>query len=132
MDDLLANWQRKEMPGIPASINALWTQKVDGQYRYGLLVDDTHVNAQGFIHGGVLMTFLDHALSLKVWEAAERKPCTTIQLDTHFLSAVRPGQFITLEAQLLKQGKSLVFMRGVLMAADKAVAEAKGVWSVLG
>ncbi len=131
MSELPTAWKRKEMPGIPASMEALWTQKTEFGFRYALQVGERHANAQGAIHGGVLMTFLDHALSLKAWEAVGRKPCSTIQLDSHFLKAVKPGEFIELQAEVLKQGKSLVFMRGVLVVDDKPVMEGKGVWSVL-
>ncbi len=125
------SWKRKAMPGIPASIEALWTQKREDGYHYGVQLDDTHANAQGMIHGGVLMTFLDHALSLKVWESSDRQPCSTVHLDSHFLTAVYPPAFVELEADILKQGKSMVFARGVLKVDGKAVMEGKGVWSIL-
>ena len=35
------------------------------------------------------MAFADHGLSFLAWEAAERTLCTTIQLNTHFLDAIR-------------------------------------------
>ncbi|MYM62421.1 PaaI family thioesterase [Pseudomaricurvus sp. HS19] len=125
------DWKRKEMKGIPASLGALWTQKTADGWHYGVQLGESHCNAQGIIHGGVLMTFFDHALSLKVWEAADRAICSTVQLDTHFLSAVTPPAFVELESEILKTGKSLIFARGVLKVDGKAVMEGKGVWSVV-
>jgi acyl-coenzyme A thioesterase PaaI-like protein len=124
------DWMRREMKGIPASLGAIWTTREGDSWRYGVQLDKSHNNAQGFIHGGVLMTFMDHALSLLVWEAAGRAMCSTVQLDSHFLSAVRAPMFIELHGEILRQGRSLIFARGVLRARDVNVMEATGMWSV--
>jgi acyl-coenzyme A thioesterase PaaI-like protein len=123
-------WTRREMKGIPASLGALWTQRDDKGWHYAVQLDESHANAQGLVHGGVLMTFMDHGLSLLVWEAAGRSMSSTIQLDSHFLNAVRPPAFIELHGQILRQGRSLALARGVLRADGKDVMEATGVWSI--
>lgn len=128
--DPAADWTRREMKGIPASLGALWTQRAEDGWRYAVQLDESHANAQGFIHGGVLMTFLDHAMSLLIWEAAGRAMTSTVHLDSHFLSAIRPPAFVELDAEILKQGRTTVFARGVLRVDDKAVMEATGVWSI--
>lgn len=125
-----ASWTRREMKGIPASLGALWTRRDQDGWRYAVQLDDSHANAQGFIHGGVLMTFMDHALSLLVWEASGRALCSTIHLDSHFLAAVRPSVFVELDGQILRQGRKLAFARGVLRAGGTDVMEATGVWSI--
>ncbi len=125
-----AGWTRREMKGIPASLGALWTQRDHDGWHYAVQLDESHTNAQGFIHGGVLMTFMDHGLSLLVWEAAGRAMSSTIHLDSHFLQAVRPPAFIELHGQILRQGRRLAFARGVLRADGEEVMEATGVWSI--
>ncbi len=125
------DWKRKEMKGIPASLGALWTRRDEQGWRYAIQLDDSHANAQGFIHGGVMMTFMDHGLSLLVWEAAGRAMCSTVHLDNHFLTALRPPAFLELDGEILKQGRKLAFARGVLRAGDKPIMEAKGVWSIV-
>ena len=127
------DWTRREMPGIPASLEALWVKKDEaGGWRYAVELNDGHSNAQGFIHGGVLMTFMDHGLSLVAWESAGRAPCATIQLDSHFVSSLRAPAFVELDAEIVRTSKKLVFMRGRLKAEGRTVMEATGVWSVLG
>lgn len=123
-------WKRREMKGIPASMGALWTIRDESGWRYALQLDESHCNAQGFIHGGVLMTFMDHCLSLLVWEKSGRAMCSTIHLDNHFLSALRAPAFIELDGEILRQGRSLAFVRGVLRCGDTDVMEATGVWSI--
>ncbi len=126
----MQEWKRREMKGIPATIGALWTQRDDAGWRYAVQLDENHCNAQGFVHGGVLMTFMDHAMSLLVWEAAERAFCSTIQLDNHFLKALRAPAFVELDFELLRRSRSLVFARGILRCGEDAVMEATGMWSV--
>ena len=125
------HWTRREMRGIPASLGALWTHRdADGGWRYAVQLDQSHANAQGLVHGGVIVTFMDHALSLLAWEASGRALCSTIQLDTHFLSGVRPPAFLELDARILQQGKSKIFMQGSLRQDERVVAQATGVWNV--
>ncbi|WP_317928911.1 PaaI family thioesterase [Halioxenophilus sp. WMMB6] len=129
--DTPEGWTRREMKGIPASLGALWTQKGENGWHYAIQLDETHANAQGFIHGGVMMSFIDHALSLLIWEATDRAMCTTVHLDSHFLSGVKPPAFLKLNAEIIKKGRNLVFARGALLLEDKTVMEANGVWSVV-
>lgn len=124
------SWTRREMKGIPASLGALWTRRDDSGWRYAVRLDESHANAQGMVHGGVLMTFLDHALSLLVWESSGRALCSTVHLDSHFLRAVQPPAFVELEGEILRQGRKLAFARGVLSVEGEPVMEGKGVWSL--
>lgn len=125
-----AGWNRREFKGIPASMDALWTRRNSDSWLYAVQLDDRHANAQGVIHGGVLMTFVDHALSLLVWEACGRAKCSTIQLDSHFLHPVRPPAFVELDGRILRQGHRTAFARAVLRVGDTDVLEATGVWSI--
>ena len=123
-------WKRREMKGIPASMEALCTRKTDSGFQYALQVDQRHANAQGILHGGVLMSFLDHGMSLVIWEATDRAFCSTVHLDSHFLAAVKPPAFVVLDPEIIRQGKKLVFARGTLRVDGEAVMEGTGVWSV--
>ena len=123
-------WKHRDMPGLPVKIDGLWTRKTESGWRYAIKVDESHLNAQGAIHGGVLMTFMDHGLSLMIWEAAGRRNCATIQLDSRFLKAVKPPAFIELEAEISKQGSRLIFAEGRLRVGGELVMAANGIWTV--
>jgi uncharacterized protein (TIGR00369 family) len=93
-DPALDGWKPRALSGFVELVGPLWTRKEDEAWSYGLLAEAKHTNAVGIVHGGVLTTLLDHALSAIAWEANERKPCVTVALDVHFLEAVRPGDLI--------------------------------------
>jgi uncharacterized protein (TIGR00369 family) len=116
---------------LPGGIGVPWSRREGEAWRYGLLTGDIHLNPQGVVHGGVLMSLTDHALSLLAWEAAGRAPCTTIQLNSHFLDAVRSGHFVWVEGEVTRRTRTLVFTRGTLLTRDGVVGAADGIWRIL-
>ena len=134
-DPAAAGWRALPGAAMPAGLGVPWAKKLDGRWLYGLLTGPGHANPSGVVHGGVLMTFADHGLSFLAWEAAERAPCTTIQLNTHFLDAIRPGEFIQLRGEITRRTRGLVFVRGVIVAGDgeqmREVGAVDGIWRVL-
>lgn len=125
---------------MPAGLGVPWAKKLEGRWLYGLLSGPEHANPNGVVHGGVLMAFADHGLSMIAWEAAERAPCTTIQLNTHFLDAIRPGEFLGMRGEVTRRTRGLVFVRGVVgvyqndaeqAETSRDVGAVDGIWRVL-
>ncbi len=130
-DPAAEGWRPMPRSPLPGGQGVPWSKRIDGTWCYGLQTTPEHANPQGALHGGVLMTLADHGLSMLAWEAAERAPCTTIQLNTQFLAAVTPGEFIWLVGEVTRRTRSLVFMRGIIRAPDRDVAAADGIWRIL-
>lgn len=130
-DPATRGWRLMRGGALPAGIGFPWAKRSDDGWHYGLLTTAEHVNPQGVLHGGILMTFADHGLSMLAWEAAQRAPCTTIQLNSHFLAAVTPGDFVALRGEVTRATKGLVFVRGMLSVSDRYVAAVDGIWRVL-
>ena len=123
-------WTRREFKGIPASVEALWTRRDGDAWRYAVALDERHENAQGYIHGGVLSTFADHAMSLMVWEASGRANCTTVQMNSHFLSAIKAPSFVEVDTTITKRGRQMIFARALLHVSGEPIMEVTGVWRV--
>jgi acyl-coenzyme A thioesterase PaaI-like protein len=134
-DPAVDGWRAVKSAAMPAGLGVPWAKKLDGQWLYGLLTGPEHANPAGVLHGGVLMAFADHGLSFLAWEAAERAPCTTIQLNTHFLDGVKPGEFIELRGEVTRKTRGLVFVRGVIGVRHgdslRDVGAIDGIWRVL-
>lgn len=124
-------WHCKTLPGFAGLIGPLWVRKEAQAWAYGLLATADHLNPAGVVHGGLLTALLDHGLSAIAWQALDRRPCVTVQLDTHFLAPARAGQFLEVRGQLLRATSSLVFMRGELSVAGSVVATGAAVLKVL-
>jgi acyl-coenzyme A thioesterase PaaI-like protein len=63
-------------------------------YRYAFLAEHKHHNRRGVVQGGMLMAFADRSMGMTCWYANERQPQATVQLDVHFVDAVKVGEFV--------------------------------------
>jgi uncharacterized protein (TIGR00369 family) len=132
-DALLAQgWRQRDLPGFAGLVGPLWTRRDDAGWAYGLLTTASHTNPAGVVHGGLLATLIDHALSAIAWEAAGRRPCVTVQLDTHFLASARVGQFLVARGTVLRASSSLVFVQGSITSDGAALVAATVVMKIVG
>ena len=97
----------------------------------GFLADERHGNKRGVVHGGMIATAFDVALGNACWEAADQKPCATVQLNVQFLGAVKLGDFAFVSVEVVKTTRTMVFVRGLMTVGDRKVAAADGVWKIL-
>ena len=98
---------------------------------FAMLADARHTNIHGIVHGGMLMTFADTGLGITVWEVLGRKPCVTIQFNMQFLEAAMPGDFLELDAEVLRQSSTVIFIRGIVRKGDRRIAAVDGVWKTI-
>lgn len=124
-------WKLRSLSGFIETAGPLWTRREDNDWAYGFLCEARHLNRAGVVHGGTLVTLLDHTISAVAWEATERSPCMTLQLDTHFMAAVREGQFAEARARVIRRTRRLVFMEGNITVEDEEVLAAQGIMKVV-
>jgi len=76
-----------------------------------------HMNSGGVVHGGCLMTFADFALFALAHEAlANDSYGLTVAFTSEFLSGAKEGQYMEARGDVLRTGRSLVFVRGLITA----------------
>jgi uncharacterized protein (TIGR00369 family) len=114
-----------------SSAGPLWTRRQGDGWEYGILTSAEHANPGGVVHGGLISTLMDHALSAIGWAASGRRPCVTVQLDTQFLAPVVPGTFLKATGRVVRATGSLLFMQGELSVDDNAVASGSAVLKIL-
>lgn len=124
-------WKTRNAVGMMQAIGPLWARKEKDAWAYGLLTDDSHTNNAGMIHGGVITTLADHALSILAWEAMDRQACVTLQLDTHFIGACTPGDFIEVRGEVTSKTRSTLFLCASLHVGEKKIAQATGIWKAV-
>lgn len=124
-------WKPRELGGFMGHSGPLWTRREADGWAYGLLAEDHHLNPAGVVHGGALATLIDHVLSTVAWEACDRTPCVTVQLDTHFMAEVRAGQFAQARATVTARTSGMVFMEGMVRVDDRPVLAARAILKVL-
>lgn len=132
-DPTSAGWRPLPMEGLAAVVGPLWRRAgIEGGLPcFAMMADGRHTNTLGIVHGGMLMTFADTGLGIAVWEAMGRNPCVTVQFGMQFLDAGHPGDFLELDAEVLRRSRSIVFVRGIVRCGTRRVASADGVWKMI-
>lgn len=130
-----AGWVALRSDSYIGLVGPLWMRPASeeterGRRRFGFLAETRHLNANGMVHGGMIMTFADHAIGLTARSVNKANRQATVQLDTHFLSGVEDGEFVEAHCRLTRETKSLLFMAADLSAGDRPVATAQGVWKI--
>lgn len=124
-------WKHHEDIGLIALVGPVWERNDGDGPKLAFVADERHINRAGVVHGGMLMTFMDHALGVALLDGAASQNQVTIQLDSHFMSSVRPGEFVEADCTIERRTRSLVFMRGKLLVGARVVYTASGIWKLL-
>jgi uncharacterized protein (TIGR00369 family) len=122
--------------GFGAVNGPFWERARPGEDGGGVdiafLVGEQHLNSNGIVHGGMLMTFVDQAIGATVWRSIDRKPCATITLNCNFLAPAKLGDWLEARAEITRRGRSVVFAGGRIRCEDRILLTAEGVWKILG
>lgn len=121
------DWRELRVPGFIGHMGPLLAAREDGAWRYGLRTTPHHANPVGLVHGGVITTLIDHAMALVAWEATDRQPAVTIQLDSRFVGAARVGDLLEVRATLRHMTGSLLFMDAEVGLPERTVATASAI-----
>src|SRR5580765_2060556 len=83
----------------------------DGEVRrFAFIALDKHMNAAGGVHGGLLMTFADVAMSRTSRLVSGAKSCSTVSVSCDFVSAGRLGDLIEIRVRVTRQTRTLIFL----------------------
>ena len=97
-----------------------WRADPDGARRCAFKAEARHMNGGGFMHGGCIMTFADYCLFVIGAQALADSHAVTATFNGEFISTARPGDRVEGSGEVIKAGRSMVFLRGVVMNATTA------------
>jgi uncharacterized protein (TIGR00369 family) len=101
-------------------------EQTPGFIRCKLPVTEKLFNGVGTMHGGALVSVVDHALSLAVYPLVEvGKWVATLEFKIDYIAPVREGELIC-EATVLSLRRALGVVRVDVRCADQLVATALG------
>ncbi|HVE90198.1 MAG TPA: PaaI family thioesterase [Burkholderiaceae bacterium] len=131
IDPSITGWKPRTLEGFIGSVGPLWTRKENDLWAYAFVPTLQHTNPAGIVHGGLLMTLIDHALSAIAWEDANRRPCVTIQIDVRFLTAVRPHLLVEARGSVVRRTATLSFVEGNLIVGAEIAVTASAILKIL-
>lgn len=88
----------------------------DGTMIAGCRLQAKCIRSGGIAHGGMLITFADYSLFMIAYDAIEGQDGVTVSMTSEFLAAAPLGALLIAKGDVLKRGKSLLFVRGVMSA----------------
>lgn len=128
-------WQRDPNDRFVSQIGQIWRRAIDGKEEFGFVAEEKHLNRNGTVHGGMLVALFDHALGEACYRlVGDDAALATIQLNAQFMQMAHPGAFVVSSADILRQTRTLLFIRGecrvggeAVLAADAMVKRTRGV-----
>ena len=103
----------------------------ENEYEFKATIKQNHLNAAGITHGGFIAALVDAGAGTAAHRSANQNPCVTISLELKFISAVKLGQELVGKTKIQKKTNSMIFLTCKLIAEDKIVATASGIWKIL-
>jgi acyl-coenzyme A thioesterase PaaI-like protein len=104
----------------------------------GLWLRDAHTNTRGSAHGGLLAALADKAMGLSCAvvrgispKGADPASFVTVSLALDYLDTARVGQWLVIDTNFVKAGRSLCFTGADLTADGAMVARAHATFRVL-
>ncbi|KRB46659.1 MAG: PaaI family thioesterase [Pseudomonadota bacterium] len=80
-----------------------------------------HMNGGGFMHGGAIMTFADYCLFVIARDVLQDSRSVTATFNGEFVGAVAEGSLVECRGEVVKAGRSMVFVRGLITTGDEPV-----------
>lgn len=84
-------------------------------------VEKKHLNGGAFLHGGCFMTFADFALFVIARDALTEQHAVTATFNCELVGAAYEGQVIECRGDVVKNARSMVFVRGLMKVGDDTV-----------
>ena len=103
----------------------------ENEYHFKTIIKENHLNAAGITHGGFIAALVDAGAGTAAHRSAFNNTCVTISLELKFISPVQLDQELLGKTKIQKKTKSMIFLTCELIAEDKIVATASGVWKIL-
>lgn len=97
-----------------------------GNIRTAFRICAQHCNAHNSVHGGVLMAFADYTLCLGA-NGGTQESVITVTCNNEFTSPAFIGDLVEGFCQVIKRGKSMVFVRSELKVKDEVILMSSGV-----
>lgn len=128
-DGEFAGWQTYDLPQtFDHTVGPFYFRPdPDGAMRCAFRAEQRHMNAGNRMHGGCLMTLADMALFQTAHRELEGQDGVTVQLDSTFIDGAVVGDLVEATGEVLRAGRSLIFVRGQIMTGSRLLMTFSGV-----
>jgi uncharacterized protein (TIGR00369 family) len=105
----------------------------DGRAVAAFQPERKHLNGAGAIHGGALMSFADFSLfAIAHAQLKDDVNSVTLTMNSEFVGAGDLDGWVTARGDVLRETRSIVFIRGLLVQRDRPLLAFSGTLKKLG
>ncbi|MFK8021680.1 MAG: PaaI family thioesterase [Pseudomonadales bacterium] len=113
-------------------LGPLYNKKTASGLTIGFEATEKHCNARGLVHGGVLSSLADIARGYNAAFSSEQPiPMVTASLTIDYAGAARLGDWIEIESDVQKVGRTMAFANCYFLVGSKRIARASAVFTVV-
>ncbi|WP_374469093.1 PaaI family thioesterase [Phenylobacterium sp.] len=94
----------------------------DGERVCAFRAEKKHMNGGMFMHGGCVMTFADFCLFVIARDALADSRAVTATFNGEFVGSAAIGDLVECTGEVVKAGRSMVFVRGLIVNASQGGA----------
>lgn len=98
--------------------------------RFVFVAAEKHMNSAGSLHGGMLMSFLDVAMSRTSRLVTGAPRCSTVSLSADFVGPGRLDDTVEARIRVTRRTRTMVFLSGEVVAGERMLATATGLWKI--
>jgi uncharacterized protein (TIGR00369 family) len=100
--------------------------------RFVFKAADKHMNGAGTVHGGMLMSFADVAMSRTSRLVTGARSCSTVALNCDFVGPGKLGDIVEARVRVTRKARTMVFLSAELVAGERILMVATGLWKIAG
>lgn len=108
-------WRKADLPGEPPA--------------FGLLPEERHTNGLGFVHGGMVATFLDSAMAQAIFETFSVR-LVTLELKVSYLHVAMKGRWCEARITLGPREGNRVTANAEMISRGQICARSEGVFQL--
>jgi uncharacterized protein (TIGR00369 family) len=110
----------------------LYSKRTDNAVIIGLRLAKPHTNGRGLIHGGLIAALADNAMG---YSCAHRMggeaSLVTIGLAVDFVGTAKVGQWLAVESEVIRTGRTICFAQSLIKADDVVIARTNATFRVV-
>ena len=110
----------------------LYARRTERAVILGLRLARPHTNGRGLIHGGLIAALSDNAMGYSCAHQMEGLvSLVTIGLAVDFIGTAQVGQWLAIETDVIKTGRTICFAQSLIKADDVVIARANATFRVV-
>src|ERR1700732_2934258 len=110
----------------------VYSKRTDKTVIIGLRLAKPHTNGRGLIHGGLIAALADNAMGHSCAQVmGGASSLVTIGLAVDFVGTAQGGQWLAVEPEVIRTGRTICFAQSLVKADDVVIARANATFRVV-